>query len=262
MRNFTINILQFHELSKSAQLKAYNDWLQTNRDNECSELEALLAILARRRITLKNYRYGVDGYDFTLKNTIINYVPSLASISDITGVRAAKWVMQLYYRLTTTNKVWRLTGSNEKPYRIDEKLIHTTSKDSGGYVIRYELLMTKNNLFLGYKYSVTSNKTGRTNVYVKLRNTDYVKYKDDCFDRTSLGSNFALSLLESLRLNTSDSFSCYHHIKYAFDCVFKQIHQNAIYYQSMEGFVENYADKNEYLENGSIFDASQLTDVA
>lgn len=266
MRNVTVKVFQFNELSQEAQERAYNDWRenQNNFGYECSELRPFLDLIEQAGVTVKNWYYGLYEHGFDIENETINTDYDYVSMNEITGMRAAKMALDLYYRLTTTKPAWEV-GENQKPRKTDLRWVKYTDC-AKIYAVNYdrkqEYIRDKNGNIHAIKYINTSKRLGGTSIYYELYNSNSMKTKDTCFDGTWLGCEFTDALWNSVKENTSDSFTFYDHVSVAVGAIFKALEKECEYQQSMACFVENYANENEYLENGDIFDIAEHKDAA
>lgn len=266
MRTVTVKVFQFNELSQEAQERAYNDWRenQNNFGYECNELRPFLDLIKQAGVTVKNWYYGLYEHGFDIENETISTDYDYVSMNEITGMRAAKMALGLYYGLITTKTAWQV-NDGKKPSKTDlrwVKHIEAASVYRNNYNHLVERITDNNDNFLAFKYSNTSKHTGNTLVYYELKNSDAMKIKDTCFDGTWLGCEFTHALWDSVKENTSDGFTFYDHVSVAVGAIFKALEKECDYRQSMDCFIENYAYDTEYLKNGEIFYGSVQSEAA
>lgn len=266
MRNVSIKVFNFNELSETAKQHAYDKWSEAQEQYgyECHELEPFLALLEQAGVTVKNWHYSAHQNGFELENETINSDYNYISVNEVTGIRASKMALDLYYGLTTTKPAWEV-GENQKPRKTDlrwVKYTHCAKIYAVNYDRKHEYIRDKNGKTNAIKYINTSKKSGGISIYYELYNSNSMRTKDTCFDGTWLGAEFSHALWDSVRQNTTESFSFYDHVSVAVGAIFVALEKECEYQQSMACFVENYANENEYLENGDIFDIAEHKDVA
>ena len=266
MRNVSIKVFNFNELSETAKQHAYDKWSENQDQYDCDrhELNALLGLLEQAGVTVKNWYYSSHQNGFELENETISSDYDYISMNEITGIRASKMALDLYYGLTTTKRAWEVR-ENQKPCKTDLRWVKYTDC-AKQYAINYdkklEYIRDKKGNIHAIKYINTSKHSGGTSIYYELYNSNSMKTKDTCFDGTWLGAEFSHALWNSVRQNTTDFFSFYDHVSVAVGAIFVALEKECEYQQSMACFVENYANENEYLENGSVFNTDQFADVA
>lgn len=222
MREVIISLFNYDELSQDAKDVAFDNWQSDASQMPYAfgdEVRSIIAFIKENSsIGLVNWKYDNCGYDYDIEVDVAHADYSQEYLG-LTGFRAAKAALAIYYDLVLNKQVFGATFSQSQ-------------EESGKFEyteVKYKKLMKK------YRHSVF--------LKANLSMTGYCS-----------GELFTSRLLRSVKDNTSDSFSLKDHLQVAFNAFFDDILNDMDYLESREYFEENNAYEYEYEEDGSVFE--------
>lgn len=215
MRIIETTILEFDELDNDAKQTAYDKWLDMKSHDQYAwrdEVEnAITHIEASTQIKLTDMMYNKDDYRYSLSlKNAFNETPDTAKL---TGFRAAKETLSMYYQITEYHAYYGRSASKW-----------------GGKEFQYY-----------HQKHLSLTAKSRYSAFTKIEN---------CFTGHYDSEVFAVALLESIKLNTKYDYTILDHFKYAFDAFFTSVVGEYSASESYEGFVEHEADQYEYSVDG------------
>ena len=224
VREVTLPVFCFEELSEAAQAVAYKSWLEGENDcdyNWQSEFSSLLkAIKDETGVQLSNYDYSPDTNSFELDT---NFGDFELDDTDICGIRAGKIALKMYHQLVDKHQLYAKYST-----------LILDGKEFG---------------YLNEEYVSLAN-TYRRSAFIKV---------SEAFTGIYSSATFALTLYGSIRKNyTNDEYTVADHLDTAFSAIFDEAMREWEYQTSREYFEENRVEDFEYLEDGSVFGLSEL----
>ena len=261
MRTETIAIYKFNELSDDAKRVAYENWLK-NRSSyieECSELRPFLDMLKSHNVELCGWEYNDSYHDFSLLDATVNSDFCYIFMSEITGLRATKMALNLYYALTETYQAWQVGETckyinSPLPRRISLDYVNHTgagAEFAKNYKTSSKHLKDKNGRCIGKEIITTSTYSGSQSRYITLNNMRQMPKIERSFDGTWLGNTFSTALWDSIK--SDNTLSYYEHISNAMEAIFSSLEKDEAYHRSYEYFVENHVCDDEYEEDGTVY---------
>lgn len=218
MRTIEMKVFNYDELSDEAKETAFERWLESKQDYGYSWSDEISKILKHieehTTVRIEDLRYDTCNYSYYLN--VAGYHGKDDDKYHVTGLRAAKIVLAMYYNMTQKNQAYTRRS---------------------GY---------KGEVVFGY-YDVEYLKQTE-----KSRRSPFYKH-NDCFTGYCESETFARALYLSVKENTSEDFKVLDHFKVAFDKMFSSVVSDWDAIQSEDYFIENDSDQAEYTEDGDIY---------
>ena len=219
MRTIAVKVYDFEELSDSAKEKAFEDWLAIRQGQQYSWADEITKIVKAveesSQIRVEDLSYDTQSYNYRLG------FKSYHGMDDdkvhMTGLRASKAVMAIYYDLTHQNQFYRKSKTHE-----------------GKFVFEYYPEKYRN-----------KDCIGRKSVFYKT---------EDCFTGYCESETFTSALIGSVKENTKNDFTIMDHFEVAFDKLFASVVSDCESLESEAYFLEVDANQYEYHEDGEVFE--------
>ncbi len=222
MRTVETKIFDFNELSDSAKETAFENWLEGRQNNSYAWSDEVSSIIDHIEnetpIRVEDLTYDTCNYSYYLG--VSGYHGKDDDKYHVTGLRAAKIVLAMYYDITKQN------------------LYYVKELDKHSGKLKFNYLEKR---YLSEKYS--------------KRLTAFYSY-EKCFTGYGDSETFSRGLLDSVRNNTSKDYTVLDHFTAAFNRMFKSVVSDYEALQSKEYFIENDAYYYDYLENGEQYSAT------
>jgi len=227
MKNITLQVFSFDDLSENAKQKAYEEWRSATNDISYDwtreNREILDFISEEAGINVRDWQYDTCNYHYSLDDIELERITHpegvheyKANMDELTGIRAAKIALNLYYQLTEERVVYGF-GMGDKKNKVKT--------------------------FLRYSHSLAKNRLSA------------FKSVEQCFTGYCLSETFSQALWDSVANNGhNDNYSFKDHLKAAFDKLFHAFSEDMAYSESYDYFTDSECYNYDYLADGSMFE--------
>ncbi|MBO6225834.1 MAG: hypothetical protein J6N72_10390 [Psychrobacter sp.] len=218
MRTIEMTVFDYNELSDEAKETAFENWLEQKQrfgyswEDEVSKI--LKHIEKNTPIRVEDLQYNTCNFSYYLNVT--GYHGKDDDKYHVTGLRAAKIVLAMYYEITHKTQ------------------FYVRNRDH------------KQNAVFGY---TDEEYLGHEE---KKRRSAFHKYSQ-CFTGYCDSETFSSALYASVKENTNNDFTVLDHFKIAFDALFSSVVSDYEGTLSEAYFIENEAEEVEYTEDGEIY---------
>ncbi len=222
MRTIEIAVYNYDELTDGAKDTAFEQWegkvanFGYSWDDEVANI--IKHIESKTPIKCEGLSYDTQSFDYRLG--VSGYHGKDDDKYHVTGLRAAKIALAMYYDITHENQ----------------------------FFCRSE------NKWRGVSFEYHSEKY--LNLPVKKRRSAFFK-NHECFTGYCDSEVFSLALWDSIRVNTKHDYTVLDHFEVAFDKMFKSVVSDYEALQSREYFEDIEADQYEYTEDGELYTSNE-----
>lgn len=232
-----VDVYEYDQLSDRAKQRAYDDWSERDHYGWHDENRKVLDhIKETAGVAVHDWEYSTYTHHYHLDAadsvTYYNYsrdYDNHQDYSDITGLRAVKLAMELYYLLTETTVAYVQKQGKRTWYR------DFAPRDWKGSLENSPLLKWRRSRLAG---------------------------RDTCFTGYIASDVFSTALWDSIKKGAaSDSLSLKDYIEDAFDELFKHFEEDFEASTSQEYFAAEEAQEYYYLEDGQEHDRIEDTET-
>ena len=113
-KKVTVEVFEYSQLSETAKERAYSDWSQHDNYGWYGENRKVIQALEDEGVKLRDWNYSTHDHYYKLReansdtyyNRNINRYEDMREYGEVSGLRATKLAMTLYYRLTSTDRCY------------------------------------------------------------------------------------------------------------------------------------------------------------
>ena len=227
MKNITLQVYAFNDLSEEAKQNAYEEWRSGAANMSygwSGENRDVLDFIAKETgINVRDWQYDTCSYHYSLDAAELERLTHPEAIyecnsdmDELYGIRAAKVALKIYYQLTEQRIVYGFEKGDKKKISITW--------------LRYGSRFTKKRL-------------------------SAFKAVEQCFTGYCASDTFSRTLWNSIAKNGhNDNYSFKDHLEAAFDKLFHEFSEDMAYSESYDYFADSEAHNYDYLADGSIFE--------